>query len=59
MAPDRKVKAVCLHPDGGIPQAYSGRTRWLYRTLGPTLTQRLVGWKRGVTLRPAKASMNR
>ena len=35
-----------IHPDGGIPQAYSRRTRWLVRTLGPSLTQRLVGWKR-------------
>jgi hypothetical protein len=45
-ARDYFEQAARLHPDGGIPQAYSGRTRWLYHTLGPAMTQRLVGWKR-------------
>lgn len=42
-------QAAQLHPDGGLPQAYSGRTRWLYRLLGPVTTQRLVDWKRNLT----------
>lgn len=37
-----------MHPDGGIPQAFSRKTRWLVRTIGPALTQRLVGWGRSV-----------
>jgi hypothetical protein len=42
------LQASRMHPDGGIPQAYSGKTRLLYRLLGPLMTQRLVGWKRRV-----------
>lgn len=42
------AEARRLHPSGGIPQAYSLKTRWLYHTLGPVITQRLVGWKRSL-----------
>ena len=45
-------QAAQLHPDGGIPQAYSGQARVLYRLLGPTVTQRLVGLKRSVSVLP-------
>jgi glycosyltransferase involved in cell wall biosynthesis len=41
-------QAARLHPAGGIPQAYSGKTRFLYHLLGPVATQRLVGWKRSL-----------
>ncbi len=37
-----------VHPAGGIPQAYSRRTRWLVRTLGSSLTQRLARYKRAL-----------
>jgi glycosyltransferase involved in cell wall biosynthesis len=45
-ARDYFQQARRIHPDGGIPQAYSRRTRWLVRTFGPSITQRLVQWKR-------------
>lgn len=35
-----------MHPAGGIPQAYSGSTRFLRRLLGPVRTERLVQFKR-------------
>lgn len=38
-----------MHPDGGIPQAYSRKTRWLARTIGPAWTHRLAGWGRRLT----------
>ncbi len=45
-------QAAQLHPDGGIPQAYSGKTRVLYRLLGAKVTQRLVGLKRTASVLP-------
>jgi glycosyltransferase involved in cell wall biosynthesis len=47
-ARDYFEQARRIHSDGGIPQAYSRRTRWLVHALGPSLTQRCVGWKRGL-----------
>ena len=42
------TEARRIHPDGGIPQAYSRKTQVLCRLLGPGVTQRLVAWKRSV-----------
>lgn len=38
--------ARTLHPDGGIPEAYSPPTRLLRRVVGPRVTEALVVWKR-------------
>ena len=35
-----------IHPEGGIPQAYSPKTRCVLKLLGPTVTQKMVNWKR-------------
>ena len=37
-----------LHPEGGIPQAYSSPGRVLHRFLGPEMTQRFVNQKRRI-----------
>jgi hypothetical protein len=50
-ARDYFEQARRIHPDGGIPQAYSRRTRWLRALTGPFLTEKLVGIKRAVTQR--------
>jgi glycosyltransferase involved in cell wall biosynthesis len=47
-AGDYFEQAFRIHPDGGIPQAYSRRTRWLRAWAGPILTEKLVGLKRAV-----------
>lgn len=39
-------KARSMHPDGGLPRAYSRPARILRRIVGPVLTERITGLKR-------------